>query len=529
MKSRLNRIALVAAISIASLPGIAGAFSDCPADHVADGYTCDELKGVGKKGGHFRVTFPSDWDGDLVIINHGFDLNDKKIRPHEICSNNLSLSCEADTDCPGTGAFCNDISYLGIDGLLLPKGKAVAASTYSSSGWAVYNSAKDLQDVIKFVKKNPTYGPNLKRVIVTGFSLGGAVTGDATLKLKIDGAVPLCAAVGGGLPTWDVAQDVRFVYDYLCDHVPNANFVSHPSSGVPNTFDADEDSVSVAVRVNNCFGVLAPTPSPEQDQRLADFLTLTQFSGYQDDAGDLAPNDKAIRLISAMGFATLGLGDFVFDKYRGKGKSVGLNDTLDYSGQGSDPMLAAEFNAPRTCSVAVMKNCIVDSDCEVGEGTCTVGGVKRVITGKSGRKALAKASWPDFTKGKGKKVDYPILSMAGAADWLVIPEFQRVYTTALATGGKQFTQTWIDTFGHCVFSEQEMTAVYNEYFDWLGPDEGPRGTQPTPADVRAACLALPGGAEGDTCNFNDSYSPGYLTDRIPARPDWPAAAMTTGS
>ena len=52
------------------------AFHDCPADHVTDGYTCTELKGAGKTGGYFRVTFPSDWDGDLVIVNHGFDLND---------------------------------------------------------------------------------------------------------------------------------------------------------------------------------------------------------------------------------------------------------------------------------------------------------------------------------------------------------------------------------------------------------------------------------------------------------------------
>ena len=53
---------------------------------------------------------------------------------------------------------------------------------------------------------------------------------------------------------------------------------------------------------------------------------------------------------------------------------------------------------------------------------------------------------------------------------------------------------------------------------------GPYNPQPTKQDVETACLALPGGVNGDTCNFNNTFSPGYLSDRIPVRPDWPAAA-----
>jgi hypothetical protein len=114
--------------------------------------------------------------------------------------------------------------------------------------------------------------------------------------------------------------------------------------------------------------------------------------------------------------------------------------------------------------------------------------------------------------------------MAGANDWLVIPEFNRVYTDALTAGNKAYTQTWINTYGHCVFSEQEVTALFTKYFEWLGPAEGPRGTQPTATDIANACLALPGGVDGDTCNFNSAFSPGAIYDRIPQREDWPAAA-----
>lgn len=488
MNARIQQIALYAAVALASAPGIAGAFSDCPADSVADGYTCTELKGVGKQGGYFRVTFPSDWDGDLVIANHGFDLNDKHIRGHEVCSHNTSVTCEQDSDC-GPGNFCNNISYMGLDEILLPKGKAIAAGTYHQSGWAVFGSAKDIKDIIKFVKKDATYGKQLKRVLITGFSGGGAVTGDAILKLKIDGAVPLCAAVGGGLPTWDVAGEIRLVYDFLCDGVAGANFQSQPDMGEPNSINSSNDATSMALKVDACFGNIGfAADDGFQDQRLADFLALTQFDGLDPIDGD------PLNLSSAMGFATLGLGDFVLDPTRLKSQRIGLNDTLDYASMGTDSLLAADYDT----------------------------GVQRLTAGP-GRKTLTKNSYPDFTKGKGAKVDYPVLMMAGARDWLVIPEFGNVFDRALTLGSKAYTQTWINTYGHCVFTEEETTAVFNKFFQWLGPVDGPRGPQPTAADVAAECIAV-GGVDGDTCNFNNSFVPGNIYDRIPARADWPPAA-----
>lgn len=489
MNVRTQLQALAAMLVLATVPIVANAFPDCPADHMTDGYTCTQQTGAGKTGGFFRVTFPSDWDGDLVIINHGFDLNDKHIRPHETCSHVSSVTCEQDSDC-GPNRFCNEISYLGLDEVLLPMGKAVAAGTYTDSGWATFHSAKDIKDIIKYVKKSPGFGDQLKRVIITGFSGGGAVTADATLKLKIDGAVPLCAAAAGGLTTWDVAHEVRLVYDYVCEGVAGANFNWPSDVGQPNTSNSDNDAVSLALKVDACFGILGVVADDgHQAERLAKFLALTRFTG------DASHGGSGVNVASAVGFAVLGLGDFVHDPKRLKEKRIGFNDTLDYTTLGDDPMLAADYDA----------------------------NVERVTAGK-GRKQLRKAFWPDFTKGFGKKVSYPILSMAGANDWLVIPEFNRVYTDALTAGGKAYTQTWIDTYGHCVFSEQEITALFTKYFEWLGPVGGPYGPQPTSADIASACLSLPGGVDGDTCNFNDAFSPGAIYDRVPQREDWPAAA-----
>lgn len=477
---KFGSIALLSALALVALAVPANAFDDCPT-----GVPCTQYTGAAKNGSYFRVSVPENWDGDLVVYGHGFDLNRKHIRGHETCSNNGTLHCEADSDC-GSGNSCNVISLGGLDALLLPMGKAVAATTYSDTGWAPFHSAKDIKEILKFVKKEPALGKPA-RVIVTGHSGGGAVTADATVKLKIDGAVPMCGAVAGGLPTWDTAIDVRLVYDFLCDEVAGAKFNSAPDVGEATTADSSDDALKMGLKVNACFGMLFPSSDPTeaaaQADRLSDFITLTSFTGTGEE------------VLSAMGFATLGLGDFVRDDKRLKGKHAGFNEGLDYSTMGSDPVMAAEYDAA----------------------------VERLPRG-DGRKLLNKASNPDFTKGKGKKVAYPILSMAGAADWLVIPSFQTVYDRAAQIGGKYLTQTWIDTYGHCVFTEQETQALFNVYFDWLDSVDYTL-SQPTPDDVEAACLALPGGIDGDTCNFNSSFVPIDMYDRIPPRSDWPLAAL----
>src|SRR5688572_7119294 len=319
MKARFRISLLATLFALTFSSGIAMAFDDCPADHVIDGYTCTMFKGEGKTGGYFRITIPSDWDGDLVIVNHGFDLNDKHIRPHESCSHDRTVSCEQDSDC-GPNRFCNNISYLGLDEVLLPQGKAVAAPTYTDSGWATFHSAKDIKDILTFIKKDSGFYDQLQRVIVTGFSGGGAVTADATLKLKIDGAVPLCAAAAGGLPTWDVAHDVRLVYDYVCGDVSGAEFIEASDVGRLNGANSGQDAINLAVRVDKCFGILGLAPDDgHQAERLAKFLALTRFTG------DASHGGSGVNVASAVGFAVLGLGDFVIDPKRLNGKRIGFN------------------------------------------------------------------------------------------------------------------------------------------------------------------------------------------------------------
>ena len=446
------------------------ALAACPA-----GVTCDEYTGAGKKGSFFRASVPTSpaWDGDLILINHGFDLDPLSIRPHATCTLTAGTPCDTDLDC-APGQSCKKIDYFGIDEVALPLGKAVAASTYSLTGWSVFNSRKDLADILKFFKKEIGLKPT--RVIVTGFSMGGAVTVDATLRIsskKIHGAVPICPAAAGGLPSWDSATDLRMIYDMVCDGVDGGEFFGAPDLGITL------GQIAMAVRIDTCTGVLAPSADPgeaaAQAQRKADIYALSGFEGTDDE------------FLVIMGFATLAVNDLIADKGKLKGKLFGFNEGLVYPDNGTG----------------------IDVD----------GMIARLSAGK-GRKKLSKNFAVDYTRGKGKKVDYPILQIANTDDFLTIPGFQTVLEKAAILGGKDHTIAWVNGGSHCNFSQEEIEGGMNAYLAWL--DGGP---QPTPADVQAACLALPGGIDGDTCDYNVAFVGPELVDRVPARPDWfPAAS-----
>jgi hypothetical protein len=465
---KLANMAIITAALVVGVAQAPAAMAQCGDD--VPGVTCNEYLGVGKKGSHFRITIPTNptWNGDVVLINHGFELDPLSIAPHNTCRIG-GAACTEDADC--SSGPCNKISYLGLDAFFLPKGIAVAASTYSQVGWSVFNSRKDLQDILTYMKKTAAIGEPT-RAFVTGFSMGGGVTVDASLRMspkRVHGIMPLCPAAAGGVPTWDAAHDFRLAYDYICDGVPGAAFFSESDAGDPI------GQVGMAGKVNACFGVLFPSSNPTE--AAAQAARLTQFRSLIGHTG------TDFEVVVIMGFATNGMYDLVTDKGKLGGKRFGWNEGITYT---SDPGLEA--------------------------------GVERVSVG-DGRKKLAKAFYVDYTRGKGAKLTYPIVHLANNADFLTIPGFQSVFMQATDDGAKARTSAWINGGGHCNFTPEEIEATANEFLDWV---DG--GTQPTAADLEATCLGLPTGS-ASTCRFDLGFTAPLLSARAPRRSDWPVAAQ----
>jgi len=77
------------------------------------------VEGQTPGGAYFKIVLPADWNGDLVIWNHGYSLDEPN----------------ADVDL-GT-----------LEDVQLAQGYAVAASSYRQSGWALFHTVEDLGEL----------------------------------------------------------------------------------------------------------------------------------------------------------------------------------------------------------------------------------------------------------------------------------------------------------------------------------------------------------------------------------------------
>ena len=274
---QLKRMILVASLLVFSLS------ATVQADTILDGST--------DGGAFFRIVVPDNWNGDLVIWNHGFSLS--PVGP---------------------------VSDLGpLAGLQLGEGYALAASSYQQFGWALFKTKNDLQNLVNVFKAN--FGEP-GDVIVTGGSLGGIVTAQAIEKAQLGnvvGAYMICGAVAGSR-TWDGAIDLRLLYDAVCDGVPGAS-IPGGATGLPAPgFPFFPYSVpQMAFAAQQCFGILAPPAfrTLPQKVRLAQYLEVTTL-----------PENF---VLTDLGFGLFGMSDLIFNKSKLAGQRGIGNAGVTYS------------------------------------------------------------------------------------------------------------------------------------------------------------------------------------------------------
>jgi hypothetical protein len=247
-----------------------------------------------KLGAFFQITVPDNWNGDLVINNHGFDFSPPAANP----------------------------SLGGLATLMLSEGYAIAASSYSNCCWTLFTTQKDLNRLLGVFTDN--FGaPN--NVILHGGSLGGIVTAQAIEKLgaNVVGAYPVCGALSGSR-SWDGAIDLRLVYDAICGGVPGGAIPGGATGGPAPGFPPGLSVAQWLGPLNVCTGIAQSpaTRTPAQVARLNQLLAVTQV-----------PESF---VITDMGFVTNGLSNLIFaaDKLAG-GQGVG-NVGVTYNDAGID-------------------------------------------------------------------------------------------------------------------------------------------------------------------------------------------------
>ncbi len=373
-------------------------------------------------GAHYRVAVPGGWtpaDG-LVIWNHGIDL--RPVGPVE----DDELGPLADWQ--------------------LAQGYAVAASSYSLTGWAVFETHLDNQRMVQAFES--VFGTP-EEVFVYGYSLGGIVTArdvEAGLIPNLVGAVPTCGAVAGSR-FWDAGIDTRLLYDFVCDGVPGAA-IPGGSGGLPSPPDPGFDETALLAAVDACFGAVPPsTPDPEQAARLDRFIGVSRMPQ------DFVPD--------VMKIVTFHLRDLVQDPRKLAGFQAFDNANADYGD--------AEVNA----------------------------GIERVVPDQVTRRRLLGSYTPSGQVGGVK-----IVSIHTDKDPLVPVENQSEYA-AVVPPGRLTTGVVVEAEpSHCGFFEAETIASWEALRAWVAGSP-----QPTAQTLQDTCEALvAGGFAAGPCR----YDPGFV-------------------
>ena len=339
----------------------------------------------------------------------------------------------------------------------LAEGYAVAASSYSLNGWAVFNTVNDNKELLGAFEAEVGAMPD--QILMTGGSLGGLVTVQMLEEpdLKIAGALPICGVLGGSL-AWDGALDLRLIYDSVCAGVPGGE-IPGGATGLPENSTLTE--VELIAAVNACTGLVLPAEArtPAQQMNLDRII-----------AESTIPESF---IATDMAFATGGMQDLVFDPDKLGGASALDNFVVDYMDPGIDMT------------------------------------IERLMANPRDRKRFH----ANFIPTGIIDPDTKILSIHTDKDGLVLVEHERFYQDRVPANQFSLGVVVEDEPSHCGFTEAEVVAAWESLRGWVAGL-----AQPTATTLQATCEGLVAGtlAEGP-CRFDPAFVVQPLSTRIPLR------------
>lgn len=404
-----------------------------------------QASGQAPSGAWYRIEAPDGWKpGDaLVLYQHGLDFSDAK-------------------GPPGLGP---------LKSLMLSEGYAVAASSFSQRGWALFSAVEDNRELLALVERE-IGRPG--EVIPFGGSLGGLVAlkvAEAPGFPPVHAAYSLCPAAAGSR-IWDIAIDLRLAYDVVCRNAGDLPKGSAPYpwarnlDGIPDNLGNLEDQIQLLpslIGLNQCTGVNLPEPLRSSDKRrrlkqLMEFMHITDEKFF----------------VTNIAYTLFVMSDLVRAPDKLDGHNPFTTAGVDY---GSDPMIQAE--------------------------------IARIVAEPRAAERLRQVS--DF---RGDVGDAKVLSLHTSGDQLVIPSNQEFLRKALPAD--QLVSVLVDEAkpSHCGFSEAEGVAGWEALRAWRAG-----AAQPTATSLQGLCedIVASGAIAGD-CRFDPVSAIVPFDDRVRPRP-----------
>ena len=403
-----------------------------------------DFSGTTPSGAKYRIAVPAGWQpgGPLVLYQHGFDF-------------------DAEPSAPGLGPLRET---------MLAQGYAIAASSYSQRGWAVFRAIGDNRELVDaFTTRVGAPG----EIIPFGGSLGGLLAlkiAEADGFPPVHGVYALCPAAAGSR-LWDHAIDLRLAYDVIC---ANAGDLPQGEAPIRWAYDLDDipdevddladqaELLPTLLPLNQCTGINLP-PSLRSDDKRRRLAQLMQAAGTTDE--DF--------LLTNMAYATYAMSELV----RAPDKLGGRN--------------------PFTTAGVAYADSSIDA------------GIQRIAADLIAARQLR---W--YSDFRGDIGAAKILSLHTSRDELVVPANQSVLRSRVP--GTQLTSAIVAEAEptHCGFTDAEGLAGWNALRAWMAQ----AAAQPTVSSLQADCRTLSAGGTTGPCRFDDSVAVPPLDSVIAPRP-----------
>ena len=406
-------------------------------------------------GAYFQIETPANWQpgNGLVLINHGFTLDSPRPNP--------------------------SLGEAVLRTKILSQGFAIAASSYSDSGWATFRIGQDYRELMSEFRR--VFGAP-GSIITAGGSLGGLVSIQlAELAARgefdpVDGVLALCPAVGGS-KIWDQAFDVRVSFDALCGgtlggDLPNG-LSSFPYALKPEDVAGgprDSALIEVAAAGAKCLGMgvnsLLQT-SGMRDRR-------ARFNAINNTTDDAIPN--------LLYYATFGLTDLLFDPLK-------LNQQVGFDNR------AVNYG-----------DLAVDSS------------VRRVSADPLARYRMLRNYTPTGLIGSSK-----LLAVTTTADPILPAAHLAVLNDRFPPAQTRRILVKETAGTHCGFSEAELIGAWNTLSGWVKTGATP-AVDTLPTTLNLACEnARIGGPQNQpgvngACRFQTAETVASLDTIIRSRP-----------
>jgi len=412
--------------------------------------------GQSKSGAYYSIVIPQGWEArdGLVFWNHGFQSFLTGFEFADILSI-LAPSWDgyysgAVQDKPGLGPYADYV---------LSQGYAMAASSYSQTGWAVFDSHISNGEMYEaFLSIAAGLGQaEPEQFYIIGGSLGGIVSMRDIESDQIpdpDGALLLCGAVAGSV-NWIEAYDLRTIYESVCDTVPGAD-LPKPWYERPELLFGELEFLD---SLDKCVGISTRLQINENNP-----LEVLVWEFNNEDEADRLEEILEIADTENIYFLALNLWYSVFQLPRLINDATQLNGANPFSNIGID-------YGDDSINQAALRNFALPSAFD----------------------SLIANYTPNGNVG-----DTKIVSVHTSHDGLV--RVQNQYALQILIPPNQLTVGIVDDSespSHCGFTIDEGLAAWSELTDWVNG-----APQPSALDLELACLDT--AADEDNCNYDPS-------------------------